>query len=240
MGWRNSILTSMSREHWSDKSDGGHRHSTEEWLERYASELLAMLPQGGAVLDVGCGACQLTTYLAPRFAWVYAVDSSQSMLAAAHQRIQSREINNIELLHGTAQAFPRKIGRVDVVLSCGVIQYLTLSDFDVHLRECQTLLDGSGIVCVANIPNAAAKGSYYRTVMIPAAAQHLAARLRRELRILRSWVNGYRKKDPFWDRIGNWFSRTQIEAAAERFGFNCELRDSLYYDYRFHALLSPK
>jgi ubiquinone/menaquinone biosynthesis C-methylase UbiE len=192
------------------------------------------------MLDVGCGACELTTYISPEFTKVFAVDYSDSMLSAARERIESQEIENIELLHGTAQDLPRAIERVDVILSYGLIQYLTLSDFDAHLRECQRVLDGSGVVCVAMIPDTASKSAYHRRTLIPGQPPHLTASLRRELHIVRRRVNAFIRKDPFWDGIGNWFSRKEIEATAERSGFSCELRNSWYYDYRFHALLSPK
>jgi cyclopropane-fatty-acyl-phospholipid synthase len=230
----------VSEKYWSNKTDGGHRYSTEEWLEKYASELLAMLPHGGTILDVGCGACELTTYIAPEFRRVCAVDASHSMLAAARKRIKGHDIKNIELLDGTAQALPREIERVDVVLSYELIQYFTLSDLDAYLRECHRVLNGSGVVCVANIPNAEMKRIYYRNTLLPGPSRHLAASLRRELHLVHRRASAYVKKDPFWDGIGNWFSRAEIKTAAERFGFNCELRNSWYYDYRFHALLSLK
>jgi ubiquinone/menaquinone biosynthesis C-methylase UbiE len=152
-------------------------------------------------------------------------------------------MNNIELLEGTAQIFPRRIEKVDVILSCAVVQYLALSDFDAHFRECQRVLDGAGIVCVAMVPDAASKWAYYRARMIPRRPQHVAASLRRELQFVRSWVSwvkNFVKQDPLWDGIGNWFSRAEIEAAAERSGFDCEFVNSWYYDYRFHALMALK
>ena len=61
-----------------------------------------MLPCRGTLLDVGCGSCQVTTYLAPEFEQVYALDFSESMLAAARQRVESSGVTNIKLLPGTA------------------------------------------------------------------------------------------------------------------------------------------
>src|SRR5437868_1162393 len=87
-----------SQKYWSDKTDAKHRYSTEKWLQIYSSELLALLPQGGTLLDVGCGACQITTYLAPAFERVYAIDFSDSMLETARQRIKNLQITNISLL----------------------------------------------------------------------------------------------------------------------------------------------
>src|SRR5271169_2763203 len=101
-----TTLVPTSQQYWATKTDALHRYSTEDWLQKYASELLAMLPLGGTLLDIGCGACEVTTYLASKFERVYAVDFSDSMLAAARQRLERREIKNIQLLNGTAQNFP--------------------------------------------------------------------------------------------------------------------------------------
>ena len=87
---------------------------------------LAMLPSGGTLLDVGCGACQLTTYLAPEFDQVYGVDFSETMLLTARQRIERRGLTNVWVLSGTAQKFPEVINNANVILSYQLVQYLTL------------------------------------------------------------------------------------------------------------------
>jgi ubiquinone/menaquinone biosynthesis C-methylase UbiE len=235
-----SNLVAASHQFWTGKIDGRHRYSTEEWRKKYATELLALLPHGGTLLDIGCGACELTTYIAPEFKKVYAIDFSQTMLAAARERVRSYKINNIELLQGMAQAFPQPVNRVNVILANGVIQYLSSSEIALCLRECRRVLTGGGVVCISMIPDVALKWTYYRTIMISGQPQTPIATLRRELRILRRRLTAFVKKDLLWDGIGNWFSREDIAEAAERSGFDCELRYSLYYDYRFHALLSPK
>jgi cyclopropane-fatty-acyl-phospholipid synthase len=240
MSPRKPTFISISQKYWNKQTDGGHRYSTEEWRNKYATELLGLFPHGGTMLDIGCGACELTTYIAPEFTKVYAVDYSPSMLDAARKRIESGGVRNIELFDGTAQAFPREVEKVDVILSSGLIQYFTLSDLDVHLRECQRVLDKKGVVCIADIPDVASKRVYYRTTLMPSRSQQLTASLPRELHMMRLRVNAFVRKDPLWDGIGNWFSRSEIEAAAERSGFYCELRNSWFYDYRMHALLSRK
>ena len=106
-------LSSFSHKYWSGKTDALHRHSKEEWFQKYASELVAMLPSQGTLLDVGCGSCQITTYLASHFEHIYAVDFSETMLMAASRRIESLGVTNITLSHGTAQEFPQAVNRTD-------------------------------------------------------------------------------------------------------------------------------
>lgn len=239
MGISGSKLQSFSHKYWSGKRDGGHRYSTEEWFQKYASELLAMLPSGGTLLDVGCGACQLTTYLAAEFEQVYAMDFSETMLATARQRIKSRGLTNMRLLSGTAQEFPKVIKNTNVILSFGLLQYLTLADIRQHLLECRRVLSKGGMVCAANIPNSALKHLYYYGRLIPNQFQ-TARGFRMWIELTRRRVVAYFHRDLLWDAIGNWFSQADIERVANDAGFDVEFRDSSFYGYRFHALLTPK
>jgi cyclopropane-fatty-acyl-phospholipid synthase len=228
MGISASKLQSFSRTHWNGKTDGGHRYSTERWLQKYASELLAMLPSRGTLVDVGCGACQLTTYLAPEFERVYAVDFSEAMLAAARQRIESHGLTNVQLLSGTAQKLPEVISGANVVLSYLLLQYLTLADLSQHLRE-----------LASTIPYSALKDLYYRGRLIPSQGQFVG-RMRRWIQLTRRRIIAYFQRDLLWDGIGNWFSQADIEKIANECGFDVEFRHSWFYEYRFHALLTPK
>jgi len=175
-------LQSFSQNHWTGKTDGAHRESSEEWLSKYAHELLAMLPIRGTLLDVGCGSCQVTTYLAREFDQVYGIDFSESMLSAGRERISSLGVRNIELMFGTAQAFPHAIGHPTVILSHAVIQYMPLGDFRRHLYECRRVLAQGGVVCAAQIPNSELKKIYYRGRLVPL-QDRFAGRLRRQLEL---------------------------------------------------------
>ncbi len=234
-----SKLHLFSHRYWIGKTDGGHRYSTEEWFQKYASELLAMIPSRGTLLDVGCGACQVTTYLASEFEQVYAVDFSESMLAAARQRLESRNVTNVKLLLGTAEKFPTAVTRADVILTYAVIQYLSHADFSRHLQECHRILNRGGVICVALVPDASRKKTYYYGYFSP---MHF-----RRLRLFRSWIDLTRRRakayflnDLRWDGIGNWFYQADIEKAAIEEGFQVEFRNSWFSEYRFHALLRPQ
>lgn len=198
-----------------------------------------MLPSGGTLLDVGCGACQLTTYLAPEFDQVYGVDFSETMLLTARQRIERRGLTNVWVLSGTAQKFPEVINNANVILSYQLVQYLTLADFSQHLHECRRVLSKGGMVCAAMIPNLALKDLYYHGKLMPNEAQ-FAGQMRRWIYLTRRRVVALFQRDLLWDGIGNWFSQADIQRAANEGGFDVEFRNSWFYEYRFHALLTPK
>src|SRR5438105_8525269 len=122
------------RTYWATKMHGLHRIRSEESLKKYAEEMLAIIPRRGTLFDVGCGACEITSYLAPHFEKVYGIDFSDSMLRAARQRIDKLGIENIELLKGTVTNFPETGRKPDVILSYAVIQYLGAVEFIGHLH----------------------------------------------------------------------------------------------------------
>lgn len=232
-------LLSSSHKYWRAGTNGGHRYATEEWLQRYADEILSLIPHGGMLLDIGCGSCELSTYLASAFTKVYGIDISSSMLSAAKNRISELRVMNLELRQGSTEQFPSDVGTVDAIFSYGVVQYLSLEDLVRHLEQCRRALSQNGVVCVANVPDETRRRSYYYGYLIPDRYRRLSM-MRRWMELTQRRIKGYLSHDLFWDGIGNWFRRSDITRIADAAGFNVEFHDALYYDYRFHALLRPK
>jgi SAM-dependent methyltransferase len=233
-----SALATTARRYWSDKSDGMHRGSDEASYAKYAAELLAMLPAGGTLIDVGCGACQVTTYLAPHFSLVIGFDQSESMLAAARARIERLGLRNIDVRFGNAVAFPASLPKAGVVLSYGVVQYLSSGELLRHLSECRRVVADNGIACSAIVPDVALRDVYYYRTLVPTDSR-VVSRLSGCAELARRRLRGRLARNPLWDGMGNWFSTAEFARVAGAAGFDAEFRHCWYYEYRFHALLRP-
>ena len=227
-----------SQRHWSVRSDGGHRYTEEGWLQKYSAEIDAMLPAGGTLVDVGCGACEVTVYLAQHYDRVIGVDFSEAMLNVARARVDKFGAKNIELMYGRAEKFPESLRRADTILSYCVVQYFDRDVLRAHLNECSRVLSPSGVICIANVPDAKRKGLYYRR--LTAGRYRWLKRVRVWLYLTKMIVSARLTKDFLWDGIGNWFTKRQLSEAANQAGFDIQFNDLKFYEYRFHALLRRK
>jgi ubiquinone/menaquinone biosynthesis C-methylase UbiE len=142
---------------WASKQEGAHRYQTEDYLEQLAYEVLCLFPQGGILIDVGCGSAQLLAHLAPHYDEVIGIDYSPSMLEAARQRLDAFGLKNVRLELGDACQFPPSVSRADVILSNGVVQYLDPEEVHLHLRECRRVLSPTGTVGMCVIPETVAR-----------------------------------------------------------------------------------
>ncbi len=84
--------------------------------------LLALLPPGWTVADLGCGTGALAAELAPRVRRVIGVDQSAAMLRAARRRTEG--LPNVELHEADLAALPIEAARCDAALLVLVLAYL--------------------------------------------------------------------------------------------------------------------
>lgn len=84
--------------------------------------LLALLPRGWAVADLGCGTGAVAAALAPHVGRVVGVDQSPAMLRAAARRTAG--LGNVELRRGGLEALPLHDGECDAALLVLVLTYL--------------------------------------------------------------------------------------------------------------------
>jgi ubiquinone/menaquinone biosynthesis C-methylase UbiE len=231
-----SILQDASQRFWLDKTNANHRYASDEWFAKYADEILGQIPCGGTLVDIGCGSCQVTVYLAGTFDRVVAIDTSPAMLAAARERIAKLGIDNTSLRLGSAFELTSLVENgADVVLSYALVQYFTEPEMVHHLQECRKALKPGGVVYIGLIPDVARQAHYYLGYLIPTSSR--LRRLPPRIRLLHMRAKGRLRRDPLWDGVGNWFSKRDITRLAKNLGLVAEFHDAAYSDYRFHAVL---
>jgi SAM-dependent methyltransferase len=109
--------------------------------------LLALLPAGWTVADLGCGTGQTAAALAPHVRRVIAVDQSGAMLKAARKR--TAELGNVELRRGSLEALP-----LDTASCQGALLLLALTyvaDPSVAVREAGRILRPGGRLVVVDL-----------------------------------------------------------------------------------------
>jgi len=109
--------------------------------------LLALLPPGWTVADLGCGTGQTAAALAPHVRRVIAVDQSAAMLKAARKRTIG--LGNVEVRQGSLQALPLDAASCDGALLLLALTYV--SEPVAALREAGRILRPGGRLVVVDL-----------------------------------------------------------------------------------------
>jgi ArsR family transcriptional regulator len=109
--------------------------------------LLALLPAGWTVADLGCGTGALCAALAPHVAQVIGVDQSAAMLKAA--RARTAALGNVELRRGSLQDVPLDDASCDAALVVLALSYVP--DPAPVLREMARVLRSGGRAVVLDV-----------------------------------------------------------------------------------------
>ncbi len=140
-----------------------------------AAYLLPELRPGQQVLDVGCGPGTITADLAELVGphgRVYAVDTSEQVLAEAAEYVAGRGIGNVEFLVADVYELPYEAGKFDVVHAHQVLQHV--ADPVAALRAMRRVAAPGGVV-------AARDADYQAMTWYP------------ELPELEAWLSVYRR-----------------------------------------------
>ncbi len=105
---------------WADRWDALKREVYGDAF--WAPALLALLPRGTRVADLGCGTGELVAALAAAGAEVIGVDREEAMLTAARGRTEG--LPGVTLLRGDVEALPIPDASVDAALLVLVLQHL--------------------------------------------------------------------------------------------------------------------
>jgi ArsR family transcriptional regulator len=114
---------SRSREFFAEAADRWDRLRDEMFGSAFLPlALLGLLDPGLTVADLGCGTGAVSEALAPVVGRVIAVDESESMLAAARQRLA--RFDNVELQVGALEAVPIEDARIEAATLILVLHHL--------------------------------------------------------------------------------------------------------------------
>ncbi len=109
--------------------------------------MLALIPPGWTVADLGCGSGALACDLAPFVSRIIGVDNSRPMLDAARRRTITAD--NIDLRQGDLTALPISDASVDATLCVLVLTYV--ADIAQALREMARVLKPGGRAVVVDL-----------------------------------------------------------------------------------------
>jgi cyclopropane fatty-acyl-phospholipid synthase-like methyltransferase len=223
------------KEYFSDKKRGGHRFSTEEFLAKEAKEKLFHLNGGRTLLDFGCGAGELLIYYAPHYEKVVGVDFSSSMLFEAEKKVLHHKYKNVNLILADDRTVWEKLDtKFDQITAAGVVQYLTLEEINRFILNASGYLNEGGKISFFDIIDPRLYSLWkigwfsHNCISWDLFVKTCVDYVKR--------TSAFLRKKP--DIIGYSHSPHLIEKIARKNGFQMEYVKSMYYEYRYHAILS--
>jgi cyclopropane fatty-acyl-phospholipid synthase-like methyltransferase len=223
-------------EFFANRRDGGHRSSAEEFLSNEAKEKLFHLDGGNTLLDFGCGAGELLVYYSPGYEKMVGADFSESMLDEANKKIRERNCGNVSLIQADDKTVWDKLElSFDRITAAGVIQYLTLEELDNFIINASSYLNKDGKIVLFDILDP----RLYPLWKIGLFSQdasfwRILRKVGFELRTMISAAFSNRPRDI----LGFTHSPDAIRRIADKYGFEVTFVQSMYYEYKYHAIMS--
>lgn len=136
---------------WSELYDGApERLESVNFRQRRdftVASVLRLLPPGGRVLDLGCGAAPVLSELRRHGIACTGLDLTEDMLRHARERLRGMQLDDGDLHRGDCRHTPFPDASFDVVVCLGVISYV--EQYDEVLAEIRRLLKPGGHVVVS-------------------------------------------------------------------------------------------
>ncbi|MDQ1276771.1 MAG: cyclopropane-fatty-acyl-phospholipid synthase [Euryarchaeota archaeon] len=222
-------------EFFADKKRGGHRSSAEEFLAMEAREKLFHLDGGKTLFDFGCGAGELLVYYAPEYEKTTGVDFSPSMLEEASKRIKERNCENTTLILADDKTVWDKLdSSFDRITAAGVFQYLTYQEIDDFLFNASKYLNEGGKIVLFDMLDP----RLYPLWKIGLFSQDKSCRkmLSKVICGVKNSTSSSLKKRPR-DILGYSHHPNKIKKIANKNGFEMICVQSMYYEYKYHAII---
>ena len=228
------------RTYWSTRRDGGHRHSSDEFLDAEAREKLALLDGGDSLLDFGCGAAEMLVRYAPSYTRAVGCDFSAAMLAEGRARLDRGGHHDVELVEADDRSVWAEVdGAFDRITAGQVVQYFDEEQLSAFLATARSRLTADGRIVLFDVIDPRIGYLFALGVLGAGGRGHLGASL--AIRGVRHWARTTRRRarglPPL--EIGWAHHPARLAELAAQHGLVCDIAWSRFYEYRFHALLAP-
>lgn len=236
------ITKSAIIDFYADKANGVHRYNTEEFFKREAEEKLFHMGSGSSLFDFGCGTGDLLVYYSTAFQSMSGVDISANMVQRARQRLDEFGLESVNVAQADEANVWSVVGdsKFDVITSAGVMQYLSVSQMEVFLSSARMHLLPGGRIAMFDLVDPRLYwlfkyGWFNERPLDPMLVVRSLMKTGRVLgrKLLRSLAGRPE------DHMGFCHHPVVVQRVAERKGFQCRIVCSMYYEYRYHALLIP-
>jgi cyclopropane-fatty-acyl-phospholipid synthase len=224
------------KSYWSTQKDGGHRSQRESFLQKEAREKLYHLGSGETLLDVGCGSADLLVYYAQHFKKVVGADFSESMLKNARKRIEAFRLSNVQLIKADVSLIWSELQeKFDRVTTAEVFQYLKYSQIRQFIKKAKLTLNPGGKIIIFDVID---PRIYFIWEVGLFSQDTNFARLAKNLILTTSHqlIRKFHSKPP--REIGYTHHPQRIKKFAEENDLNMEYVCSMYYEYRYHLILT--
>ncbi len=200
---------------------------------------------GNSLLDFGCGSADLLAYYAPKYSIVIGVDFSNNMLNNARIRLNSFGYDNVQLVQADdINVWERVHESFDRITAGQVVQYFKLEQLDRFINGASKRLNPGGKIILFDIIDpriyflvkigvlVSPKNTFItKTGITNIAKSTIRLAILKFLSML--------KQTPA-DIIGNSHHPGDIYRIAKKSDFEMEYVCSMYYEYRYHLILTRK
>ena len=213
---------------WKGKRHPLHGSATPQHYDGYADELKVLFRKNGynRILELGCGTGIFYQRLGFNKADYYkGIDLSESMLD------EFRAFSPDVVLQRASAHDYLDDNKYDLIFSNGVMQHFNREMLRNHFFNAAKMLSEDGEIIDASIPWKTHRMAYRIRKLTPpynslnkATIKSVIALVLEMLRIIK-------------DSMGHWYAPYQVAKIAREFGLRVGFYGSMYYPYRFHAVL---
>ena len=242
------------KEYWAHQSNPLHRFQTEEFYKKKAKEELFHLNGGESLLDFGCGSADSLAYIAKDYTTVVGADFSRSMLLKTRERLDNFNVQNVLLVQADDDTIWDSLSlSFDRMMSAGVVQYFNWAQLENFIFNSKKIIKSDGYIILFDIIDPRLYWSWnygMRSGRINDVLKRIHGKNSRLFNNCSSFflkaaclslfhqMRSVMSRTP--SSIGNPYDPMVIKTMAEKNGLEMEYVCSMYYEYRYHAILKNK